>query len=66
MTTPSTLADACEAHFPGDEPAVLPWLVQHTGTGSIQAFYWCWCGRKWTCNWDGEAAGWPVSRTEAA
>ncbi len=66
MNDRSTLADACEAHFPGDYPAVLPWLVQESGTGSLTAFYWCPCGRKWTCSWDAQAAGWPASRTEEA
>ena len=66
MSTPSTLADACEAHFPGDYPAVLPYFVDDTNPGSLVAFYRCSCGREWTCGWDAESAGWPVSRTEAA
>lgn len=66
MSAQSTLADACEAHFPGDYPAVLPWAVNYTGTGSLKAFYRCECGREWTCWWDSRSAGWPASRTEAA
>lgn len=66
MSVPSPLADACEAHFPGDYPAVLPHDVQETGPGSLLASYRCPCGREWTCSWDARSAGWPVSRTEAA
>ncbi len=69
MSTPSTLADACPGCFPGDHPAVLPWLVQHTGTGSLRAYYWCPvadCGRRWKCWWDARSAEWPVTREEAA
>jgi hypothetical protein len=66
MSTPSNLGDACEAHFPGDYPAVVPHDVQLTGSGSLVAFYRCWCGREWTCSWDAESAGWPTSRTEQA
>jgi len=63
MTTPSTLADACEAHDPGDLPAVLPHTVTPAGGGGLIAEYECpapGCGRRWTCGWDPEAAGWPT------
>jgi len=66
MSTPSPLADACEAHFPGDYPATLPYDVQPDGDGGLVAFYKCWCDREWTCGWDAESAGWPVTRREAA
>jgi hypothetical protein len=62
------LGTACDAHFPGDFPAVFPWLVQET-RGSLRAFYWCpvlGCGRKWKCRWDSSASGWPISREAAA
>jgi len=62
------LGTACDAHFPGDYPAVLPWLVQES-RGSLRAFYWCpvfECGRRWICRWDAGAAGWPTTREEAA
>jgi len=49
MSTPSPLADACEAHFPGDYPATLPYDVQPDGDGGLVAFYKCWCDREWTC-----------------
>jgi len=64
--TAADLGTACEAHFPGDYPAVLPHGVQPTGTGSLVASYRCPCGREWTCNWDAQSAGWPASRSEAA
>jgi len=65
VSTPSTLADACEAHFPGDFPAVYPYAVNYTGSGSLKAFYRCPCGREWVCWWDASAAGWPVDRRAA-
>jgi len=67
--TAADLGTACENHFPGDYPAVLPWLVQVAGDGSRTAFYWCpepGCGNRWSCDWDAGAVGWPVSRSEAA
>jgi len=64
--TAADLGTACENHFPGDFPAVLPWLVQETGDGGLVAWYWCWCGEKWIYEWDAGAVGWPASRSEAA
>jgi len=63
--TTADLGTACEAHYPGDCPAVLPWLVEKAAGGSLKAFYWCpepGCGRRWACWWDAEAAGWPERR----
>lgn len=66
MITRSPLADCCPDCFPGDHAAVLPFLVIRIGA-SLRAFYRHEvCGREWPCWWDAEAAGWPVSRTEAA
>ena len=66
MNTPRDLADACEAHFPGDYPAVLPHSVQHDTPTSLVAYYRCSCGREWKCWWDARSAGWPILRTDAA
>lgn len=62
----SDLADACEAHYPGDYPATLPYFVDDTKPPSLVAYYLCWCGRAWRCWWDAESAGWPTLRTDAA
>jgi hypothetical protein len=58
----SPLADACPQCHPGDYPAVLPFLVtQHEG--SLRAWYkHKTCGTSWSCGWDAETAGWPLSR----
>jgi hypothetical protein len=68
MIIPSDLADACEGHFPGDMPAVLPHSVRPDpdAPSSLRAEYRCPCGREWTCWWDAESAGWPLDRRSAA
>lgn len=55
----SRLGDACQAHDPGDYPAVYPHRVC-ADRGSVRAEYSCWCGERWSCWWDARAAGWPV------
>lgn len=55
----SRMADACQAHFPGDYPATYPHRVCRDG-GSLRAEYCCGqCGARWTCWWDARAEGWP-------
>ena len=39
--TRSSLADACDNHFPGDLPAVHPHTVLNLGGGTLTAFYRC-------------------------
>lgn len=59
------LGDACEAHYPGDYPAVQPYKVteersDRSHASSIRGEYACWCGHRWTCWWDPGAVGWPM------
>lgn len=67
----SRLADACQAHDPGDYPAAYPYRVT-ADRGSLRAAYSCpVCGDTWTCWWDRRASGWPrrvpqVQGTESA
>ena len=64
----SSLADACDNHFPGDLPAVHPHTVLHVGDGTLTAFYECpapGCGRRWFTGWDARAASWPTERWAA-
>ena len=64
--TCSSLADACDNHFPGDLPAVLPHAVLNLGGGTLTAFYGCpACGRRWFTGWDARAAAWPTERWAA-
>lgn len=67
--TISSLADACDNHWPGDLPAVLPYKVTETGGDGLIAAYECpqpGCGRLWFTGWDSRAAGWPTERRAAA
>ena len=65
--TASSLADACDNHFPGDLPAVFPYLVIGTSRGGLKALYECPVGGSgWVTGWDAGAAGWPAERTERA
>jgi hypothetical protein len=64
--TRSSLADACDNHFPGDVPAVVPHTVLGLGDGSLTAFYRCpVCGWRWFTGWDARAASWPGDRRAA-
>ena len=59
---------ACDNHFPGDLPAVLPHAVLNVGDGTLTAFYECpvpVCGRRWFTGWDARAASWPGDRRAA-
>lgn len=64
----STYADACPGCYPGDHPAVFPWLTRHLEGARVITHYWCpvpGCGRKWRCRWDVASAEWPVARRAA-
>ena len=58
--------DACPRCDPGDAPAALPLSFKAYDHGELTTHRCTACGHAWTCWWDSEAAGWPVTRREAA